>query len=234
MRSFIVALASLLLVGAAASAHAAVMSSSTATPVVNGADIAQLVGTTNSGGNSGHSWSNRPVHGQTFTTGPNLDGYLLYDVSLKVRVDQGSTTSPNWNIRVGTVDGNPNFNVVASETATGVTIPQAFPGGSSPPPPQWVNWALSTPITLSPNTLYAFDVDPSGNGFIGLSNAGNVYAGGTAFSSGGGGVPANPITQHSFDRAFHTNLWAIPEPTTCLIWSLLAGLGVGLGWRRRK
>jgi hypothetical protein len=26
----------------------------------------------------------------------------------------------------------------------------------------------------------------------------------------------------------------IPEPTTLLIWSLLAGLGVGLGWRRRK
>jgi len=27
---------------------------------------------------------------------------------------------------------------------------------------------------------------------------------------------------------------AIPEPTTLLVWSLLAGLGVGLGWRRRK
>ena len=26
----------------------------------------------------------------------------------------------------------------------------------------------------------------------------------------------------------------IPEPTTLLIWSLLAGLGMGLGWRRRK
>lgn len=26
----------------------------------------------------------------------------------------------------------------------------------------------------------------------------------------------------------------IPEPATLLIWSLLAGLGVGLGWRRRK
>jgi len=26
----------------------------------------------------------------------------------------------------------------------------------------------------------------------------------------------------------------VPEPTTLLIWSLLAGLGVGLGWRRRK
>jgi len=27
---------------------------------------------------------------------------------------------------------------------------------------------------------------------------------------------------------------AVPEPSTLLVWSLLAGLGVGLGWRRRK
>jgi hypothetical protein len=26
----------------------------------------------------------------------------------------------------------------------------------------------------------------------------------------------------------------IPEPTTLLIWSLLAGLGIGVGWRRRR
>jgi hypothetical protein len=29
-------------------------------------------------------------------------------------------------------------------------------------------------------------------------------------------------------------LTLVPEPTTLLVWSLLAGLGVGLGWRRRK
>jgi len=28
--------------------------------------------------------------------------------------------------------------------------------------------------------------------------------------------------------------YVVPEPTNLLIWSLLAGLGVGLGWRRRK
>jgi len=27
---------------------------------------------------------------------------------------------------------------------------------------------------------------------------------------------------------------AVPEPATLLVWSLLAGLGVGLGWRRRR
>ncbi len=28
--------------------------------------------------------------------------------------------------------------------------------------------------------------------------------------------------------------YPVPEPATLLVWSLLAGLGVGLGWRRRK
>ena len=26
----------------------------------------------------------------------------------------------------------------------------------------------------------------------------------------------------------------VPEPATLLIWSLLAGLGIGVGWRRRR
>jgi len=218
---------------------AAVMSVSTTAPTVDGADIAQLAGLTDPGGNVGHVWRNRPVHGQTFTTGPSAGGYNLAAVSMLARVDQTSTTSPSWNIRVGSVDGTPNFNLVGSETAVGVTIPRAYPGGSAPPPPQWVTWTLGTPITLSPNTLYAFDVDSSGSGFISLNNPGDVYAGGAAFSSGGGGNPANPITLHNFDRVFHADLTAvtaevIPEPSTILIWSLLAGLGIAAGWRRRK
>jgi len=36
------------------------------------------------------------------------------------------------------------------------------------------------------------------------------------------------------DDVVVSQLQAVPEPTTLLIWSLLAGLGVGLGWRRRK
>lgn len=59
------------------------------------------------------------------------------------------------------------------------------------------------------------------------------------FGFGSGGYYSN---SHSgrFDNIsitgteFSTGPKIIPEPTTLLVWSLLAGLGVGLGWRRRK
>ena len=213
-----------------AAAPAALMSVSTTDPTVDGDDIAQLAGTTDAGGNAGHAWFNRPVHGQTFTTGTDPSGYFLSAVSLKARVDQNpGTTSPNWTIRAGSVTGT-SFNLIGNELATGVAIPNT--GGTTNP--QWVTWTLGTPILLSPNTLYAFDVDPDGNGFIGLSS-GNVYAGGAAFTSGSNGNPANPITLHNFDRAFHVDLAAagppIPEPLTMLA----VGLGIsGLGGYVRK
>ncbi|MEO2045059.1 MAG: hypothetical protein ABGX16_00620 [Pirellulales bacterium] len=39
---------------------------------------------------------------------------------------------------------------------------------------------------------------------------------------------------HRVDNLVVNGVTFIPEPTTLLIWSLLAGLGVGLGWLRRK
>lgn len=227
--------AAMLMMCIATAANAVTMSVSTTAPTVDGADIAQLVGLTDPGGNSGHVWSNRPVHGQTFNTGLNAAGYTLNSVTMLARVDQGSTTSPSWNIRVGTIDLTPNFNLLTSENGAGVTIPQAFPGGNSPPVPQWVTWTFDTPIMLNANTHYAFDVDSSGSGFISLNNPGNVFGSGTAFSSGGGGVPSNPILLHNYDRVFHLDLVAkesvIPEPATAVC--ALIGIA-GLLSRRRR
>jgi hypothetical protein len=205
--------------------NAANMSVSTTAPTVDGADIAQLAGLNDPGGDLGHVWSNRPVHGQTFTTGSAAGGYFLSSVSMLARVDQPSTTSPQWDIRVGTVDGTLNLNVTGSETAAGVAIPNT----SATANPQWVTWTFDTPIVLSPNTLYGFDVDSSGSGFISLNNPGDVLAGSTAFSSGGGGNPANPLTLHGFDRVFHANLDVVPEPAS----ALLLTAGILLTARRR-
>ena len=192
--------------------QAATMTVGPAAPTVDGDDIAQLVGLSDPGGNLGHVWSNRPVHGQTFTTGSNAAGYNLSAVSMLARVDQSSTTSPQWDIRVGTIPGN-NFTPLGTETAVGVAIPNT----SGTTNPQWVTWTFDNPIMLNANTVYAFDVDSSGSGFISLNNPGNVFLGGAAFSSGGGGVPSNPIPQHNFDRVFHLDIQAksvVPEPAT--------------------
>ena len=56
----------------------------------------------------------------------------------------------------------------------------------------------------------------------------NLGSGQFGFRRSGPGGAAN---DGLFDNLQAT---VIPEPTTLLIWSLLAGLGVGLGWRRRK
>ena len=138
---------------------------------------------------------------------------------------------------MGTVDGTPDFNPIVSETDPGVAIPNSTPATN-----RWVTWALNAPLQLDPNTLYAFDVDPSGSGFIGLTDNNNdIVAGSTGFSSGGGGNPANPLTLHNWDRAFHVDLAAnaaaVPEPASVAIWSLLGFTLAGFGYyriRRKK
>ena len=49
-------------------------------------------------------------------------------------------------------------------------------------------------------------------------------------------LPAAPAgTAWNTQRLYTEGVLSIvPEPTTLLIWSLLAGLGIGLGWRRRR
>ncbi len=192
---------------AAGSAVAATMSVNLGVPpTVDGADIASLSGLVDIGGNQGHAWNNRPSQGQTFTTGGAAGGYTLDAYSLRVRVDQGSTISSNWEIRVGEVDGGGVFNTIATENAAGVTIPNSTSGNNYP---SYITFGLDTPLTLSPNTLYGIDLDPNGGGFISLSDNTNPYAGGAAMSSDAAypASPPNPLTVHSgADRHFHVNL----------------------------
>ncbi len=44
----------------------------------------------------------------------------------------------------------------------------------------------------------------------------------------------NRVGYYLQDKWGIESTFVVPEPATLLIWSLLAGLGVGLGWRRRK
>ncbi|MDA7515334.1 hypothetical protein N9Y63_00550 [Akkermansiaceae bacterium] len=60
---------------------AGMISIGTTPPTVNDADIAQLAGGSDAGGDQGHIWSNRPHQGQSFTTAADSSGYLLKAVN---------------------------------------------------------------------------------------------------------------------------------------------------------
>lgn len=174
--------------------HAALMSASALAPTVNGADIAQLAGNTDIGGDQGHVWSNRPFQGQSFTTLGNANGYALSSASLFALT--GGNTSPSWNVRVGRIDGSGNFVPIAQETATGVLLPAS----------QFATWTFDAPIVLAANTTYAFDVKPTGSGFISANNTDvNSYTGGSAISSGAP-IAVNPVTVRAADRVFHLDM----------------------------
>ena len=188
-------------------APAGTMTVDSAPPATDNADIASLSGTVDIGGNTGHTWSNRPRQGQTFTTGSSPGGYFFDAYTLRVRVDQASTTSPNWELRIGTIDAGGNFTATNTDNISGVEIPQSVAGNDFP---AYITFSFDAPITLDADTRYGIDLYPSGGGFISLNDDTDPYPGGGAMSSaspGSGAFPENPITVHaSADRAFHINL----------------------------
>ena len=175
-------------------------------PTINGEDIAQLGGTADIGGDLGHAWSDRPRQGQSFTTGSNPGGYTLSAITVRARVAQPSTISPNWELRVGSLDETGIFTPLVTETIIGVTIPN---GNDN-----WVTWTLATPLDIAPNTTYGYDIYPDDRGYISLGEAADVLPDGSAFSSGSPGStvypasPPDPVTSHGNDRAFHIDLEA--------------------------
>ena len=97
-------------------------------PVVNGADIAQLDGNSDAGGDQGHLWSNRPHQGQSFVTGSDPSGYFLSAVTLK-NLNNTIGNSPTFNVQIGTLTeaGSPETFTQIGSTETGVA-PSYTPG----------------------------------------------------------------------------------------------------------
>lgn len=155
-------------------------------------------------------WTDRPARGQTFTTGSNVAGYTLDAITVQ---SSGTTATlphnTSYAVRVGTVSGT-SFAGVASESAS-------YSGNFSAN--DYVTFTLATPISLSPNSVYGFDVALTGSNrgwsdsaWMLNRNAQTEYADGSAYSSGANGAGGSTISLHNQDRIFHLNMTAAPSP----------------------
>jgi len=196
------ALAAVLL--GAATAGAATISISDSAPLVDGLDIANLAPPT--GGQL--IWADRGVQGQTFS----LDGQwgILNAITVLLQEDDGQILGwKDYSIRVGTVTlGNPNtLDVLASGTVR---------QNSDVPSPRYYTFTLDSPLMLSPNTLYGFDVGLVGSqdgwqaGIPTVATSGNEYAGGQRYAGGKAYNPGTTISLAGDDLVFHADITPLP------------------------
>jgi hypothetical protein len=254
------ACAAVMLAGAGIAMADTVVPSISTTPAPTGNQIILASNPLNSGGYSSQgntlNYYNNNWIGQTFTTGSNSGGYALDSISVWDQYEQGAgfatgnTISMNvFQPTTGTV--NTNSSILYSGSATVGTTP-----GSSG---TWVTYTFSTPVTLAPNTLYAFSYDTnSGYSAMGLT-VGNGTNSGTGTPSeqlatfgsatgttptyytgaGWGNAPAPAVvsgtggfTDNAEFYAIGTTLTATPEPAA---WMILAGaLGAATLRLRRR
>ncbi len=134
-------------------------------------DISQLIG----GGDAkpdglNYYNDNNPPPGQTFTTGSNAQGYYLTSLSLWATGggSGGTATLQGYALRLYSVSGD---TAVLMVTLTNASF--AFTYGD------WLQWGGFTPITLKPNTTYAYTFQRSTTGWAGMSSTGtDPYSGG--------------------------------------------------------
>ena len=231
----------LLLVCLIGPAEAATLTWSSTAPIPGTNDAYNLTGTTTDAGNvnSGNDTgtyiaADRPQIGQTFTTGTNPGGYLLTAVTVQ-HVTYGTTwwdlgpgwgSGSPWTIRIGTTNAG-TFAPLAAETAV---MDSTFANGtfSGVGTGKYGKLTLATPVSLLPNSTYAFLVDTA-NPFMEVNgNNGNVYAGGTAFSIAHN-ASSGAVTTYSGDHVFVASMTAQAAPTSDLNIQR-AGSNVQLTW----
>ncbi len=188
------------------SAFAGNITVSNVTPVIDSADIANLnpAGQFDPGGDLGHIWSNRPVHGQSFVT-PDVSGLFLNSVTLQNEENTINNNAATFTVRVGGIAGNIFLPLVTETSNNPINYV----------PNDYITFNFDNPIPLAANTSYAFDWATNGAGFTTWANDNANYADGQGFSSGTGGTPDdNNLTLHNHDRIFHVDITApaVPEP----------------------
>jgi hypothetical protein len=150
-------------------------------------------------------------------------------------VHSSHVTAPNtFALRISSVSG-----ATLTPLTTVLDIPTL--NGQSTSEVGWVTFSLSDAdaLTLSPSTQYAFDLYSSAGWFgIDATQGDAAYAGGTAFNSASAGgrtfadVTLGDLAARGYDRTFHVDLQAIPEPATALL--ALCGLAAMQAVRRGR
>jgi len=189
-----------IILGLEAAAPAAQVSFSKTAPKPGPGDISNLTcadDESNNVDNGDHEATyiadDRPVQGQTFTTGTNAAGYQLRSVILREVAFDTYALVPDltYTIRVIKPSGT-SFSVIAQETAD---VPATTPGdfstigdgaemgiGSG----GFITFTLNKPVQLQPNTTYGFDISGGSTRHY-WQTAGTVsdaYKGGVAYSIG--------------------------------------------------
>ncbi len=166
--------------------------------------------------------NNRPVQGQTFTTGANANGYELTGVTARMAGYTNNTATGSnvsgWNLNltngpiivtIGKISGTAHTTVSMQNFISGGTgNPGA--GSSANGSGTYITFNLPFAVHLEPNTTYSFDFwigNGASNYFEWLGTSTDPYAGGTAYTRNWG-----TITPLAGDRVFQVNMSASAAP----------------------
>ncbi|RYD31567.1 MAG: hypothetical protein EOP87_14480, partial [Verrucomicrobiaceae bacterium] len=159
----------------------------------------------------------RTSKGQSFTTGPNPQGYLFRSFAFQhinwPTPPTGGTSydvqpGDRWEFHVGTINGltkTPLLKYIATYDGA------AFTGSGNSGTGRWLTFNVSgMGLQLAPSTTYYFEIAPlSGDPAFELnSDRNSSYTGGTAYRGSVGGTIGTAVNVLGGDFIFHANLKA--------------------------
>ena len=201
----------------AGAVQAAQVSFSSKAPTLDTNDIANLkdAGTELDNVSSGdhdatYIADDRPIQGQTFTTGASPGGYQLRAITLREVKYETYASVPDlrYAIRI-TKPSSSKLEIITAETAEAAraapgNIPSIADGGMGPGSGAFITFTFDKPVLLKPNTTYGFDLGGGSTRHFWQTDGTtvNAYAGGEAYSSGEAGVGSGTRTSRNGDRVF--------------------------------
>ena len=227
--------------------EAAPVSASLTAPALDGDDAYYLpgniaepdtIGGTGASGDNDESTyvaENRSSKGQTFTTGPNPQGYFFQSftfqhVNWPAFTDNGTfhdiQPGDQWEFQIGTMSGTTKTPLVKYVAAyDGAPITGSGDSGTG----RHLTFNISgLGVELEPNTRYYFEIAPlSGDAYFELNSSRNGdYGGGTAFRGSDNGTISSAANLLAGDFAFHANLEArsATPPGTIAYWNFEEGI----------